>query len=91
VIVTLPVNNLCTVVTLPKSRDVKYVFQNCNVKKFSCTRQEGIEGGAEVWLHSFLTSTALYGGEWSVARPNHFIAVKDSTITTEYEAAGLQG
>jgi hypothetical protein len=49
-------NNLCTVVTLPKSRDVKYVFQNCNVKKFSCTRQEGIEGGAEVWLHSFLVS-----------------------------------
>jgi len=35
---------------------VKYVFQNCNVKKFSCTRQEGIEGGAEVWLHSFLVS-----------------------------------
>jgi len=28
-------------------------------------------GGAEVWLHTFLTST-LHGGHWSASYPGHF-------------------
>jgi hypothetical protein len=41
------------------------------VLNYPCTRHYGVRGGAEVWLHSFLT-TALDGGECSKSQRCRF-------------------
>ena len=47
--------------------------------KLPCSHHEGIQGGTEVQLHSFLTS-ALDEGEWSVSGPACVTTVKEPPV-----------
>jgi hypothetical protein len=47
-------------------------------------------GGAEIWLHLFLTS-AQYGRRWSTSNTSPFMLREKPTVLTEQKAGWAQG
>jgi len=71
--VLLPFDYVLVLITDSTGKEV----QKEKILSFPCPCYEGMQGGIQVWLLSFIISV-LDGGEWSTSRPGRFIHGKEA-------------